>query len=290
MIFYRPILHRPILQRGALAFGLVFVFCAVATAQWGPAGNMGRPPAHLKPQRDIFPGNKFTFCTVAYTSVRGEQLGFGWNTDYPDSGFNFMIRLEELTTIEISKKPNGDPNQVVVELTDEELFDYPYIFMSDVGTAEFSDAEVEALRSYLLRGGFLHVDDFWGQRAWNYWEMEIEKVLPPKEGYHWRDLPLTHEMFHIVFSVKEVPQVPSIQYWRGSRDGTTSERGLSTAEAHLRYIAEPDTGRIMVLMSHNTDIADGWEKEREDEAYFREFSVKKSYPIGINIIAYVMTH
>ncbi len=278
--------------RFVIALSLTTVAASAASAQWGAQeGNMGRPPQHLKPERDIFPGDKFTFCTVAYTSVRREELGFGWNTDYPDAGYNFMIRLEELTTIEISKDNEGKPQQVVVELTDPELFDYPYIFMSDVGTADFTDEEVKALRSYLLRGGFLHVDDFWGDRAWNYWEMEIRKVLPSEENFRIIDLkPGNHEIFNIVFPVKEVPQVPSIQYWNGSgRDGTTSERGLSTSEPHIRGIFHPD-GRLMVLMTHNTDIADGWEKERENEVYFQEFAVKKSYPLGINIIAYVMTH
>lgn len=253
--------------------------------QWRGGGNYFPAPSD-----EPFPGEKFTFCTVMYTSVRGEALGFGWNTDYPDSGYNFMIRLEELTTIQINKKPNGEPDQVILYLNDEDLFNYPYIFMSDVGTAEFDSEEVEALRAYLLRGGFLHVDDFWGDRAWRFWEYEIDKVLPQEEGYTIRDVPLSHEIFNIVFKVTEVPQVPSIQYWRGTRDGSTSERGAETAEPHLRAIFRPGTNDIMVLMSHNTDIADGWEKERESQEYFEEFSVKKSYPIGINIVVYAMTH
>ena len=248
----------------------------------------------MPPSRDVFPGDKFTFCTVAYRSVRSEALGFGWNTDWPDAGYNFMIRLEELTSIQINKKPNGEPHQVVVQLTDKELFDYPYVFMSDVGTAYFDDQEVEALREYLLRGGLLHVDDFWGDPAWRNWEYEIAKVLTPEE-YPIRDVPLTHPIFKIVFDIKEVPQIPSIQYWEGARDGTTSERGRATAEPHIRAIFHPDdagnpNGRIMVLMTHNTDVADGWEKEREDPQYFEEFSVKKSYPLGINIVVYAMTH
>ncbi len=92
-----------------------------------------------------------------------------------------------------------------------------------------------------------------------------------------------------VFNVKEVPQVPSIQYWSGARNGTTSERGMESAEPHLRGIWDKN-GRLMVVMSHNTDIADGWEKDRENEEYFREFSVKKSFPIGINIVVYALTH
>ncbi len=270
--------------------GVIAAGCLIAAASGVPAraqwGNEWPPPA--PPSRDIFPGGRFTFCTVAYYSVRAEALGFGWNTDYPDSGYNFMRRLAELTTIDITRERNGEPHQVVVQLTDPELFQYPHIFMSDVGTAEFNDEEVAALRQYLLRGGFLHVDDFWGDFAWRNWAYEMSKVFPPDE-YPIRDIPLDHPIFHIVFDVKEVPQVPSIQYWRGTQDGTTSERGEDSREPHFRGIWDKN-GRLMVVMSHNTDIADGWEKEGEEEEYFREFSVKRSYPLGVNIVAYSMTH
>lgn len=248
--------------------------------------NRGRIPD--PPPRSVFPGDTFTFCTVVYTSVRHEALGFGWDTDYPYAGRHFMTRLEELTTIKIERERNGDPHQVVMKLTDDALVNYPYIFMSDVGTAEFNQAEIEALRSYLLRGGFLHVDDFWGQRAWDYWEYEIDKVLPSDE-YPIEDVPLSDEIFHIVFDVLEVPQVPSIQHWERVNGATTSERGADSAVPHMRGIRDHN-GHWMVIMTHNTDIADGWEKETADPEYFQEFSVKKSYPLGINIVVYAMTH
>lgn len=272
---------------------LAGVVCDEASAQrwgndgWGRRGRRSRY-APKYPDRDIFPGNKFTFCTIEYRSVRREALGFGWSTDYPDSGYNFMLRLAELTTIEINRDENGEPHQVVLQLTDPELFKYPHIFMSDVGTASFTDAETEALRSYLLRGGFLHADDFWGDRAWLNFKYEMEHVLPPDE-FPIFDIPLDHELFHIIFDVKEVPQVPSIQYWMRPGASETSERGAESAEPHIRGIVDKN-GRLMVVMSHNTDIADGWEKEAENEEYFRKFSVKKSYPIGINIVVYAMTH
>jgi hypothetical protein len=201
-----------------------------------------------------------------------------------------MIRLAELTTIAINRDENGEPHQEILSLTDPALFNYPIIFMSDVGTCGFSAEEATALRKYLLAGGFLHADDFWGETAWKNWVYEISQVLSPDE-YPILDIPLTHDLFHIVFDVKEVPQVPSIQYWMQG-NGTTSERGAETAEPHFRGIFDkPENGgRLMVLMTHNTDIADGWEKERENEEYFREFSVKKSYPIGINLVVYALTH
>ncbi len=257
---------------------------------WGiSSGWDSRWQEPLRPKLKDFPGRKFTFCTVIYSNNgRYEPLGLGWGTDYPKSGENFMIRLAELTTIEINRQENGEPRQEVIRLTDPAVFNYPILFMSDVGTTDFSEKEITNLREYLLRGGFLHADDFWGDDAWDWWSYVIGQVLPPEE-YPIRDIPLSHDIFHIVFDVKEVPQVPSIQYWSSTRNGTTSERGSETREPHLRGIWDKN-GRLMVIMSHNTDLADGWEQERENEEYFREFSVKKSYPLGINIVVYAMTH
>ena len=259
-----------------------------AFAQMLGRGERTIPPP-TAPKLSDFPKQKFTFCTIAYTNNgRDEDLGFGWNTDYPDSGYNFMIRLEELTTVEINKDQQGEPVQKVLLLTDPALFDYPYIFMSDVGRLIFSRQEADRLQQYLLRGGFLHVDDFWGEGAWNSWVAQLNYVLPPDE-YDIVDIPLSHELFSIVFNVEEYPQVPSIQHWNRSGGMTTSERGAETEKVHFRGVFDKN-GRLMVLMTHNTDIADGWEKEKEDQEYFERFSVKKSYPIGINIVVYALTH
>lgn len=267
--------------------GLSLLLAAPAFGQFGSGDGPWRRFPNA-PTLNDFPQERFSFCTVMYTQYRSEDLGFGWSTDWPDAGYNFMIRLEELTTIRINRDKSGEPVQVNLHLTDDSLFDYPYIFMSDVGVADFSEPEAEQLREYLLRGGFLHVDDFWGEEAWDSWRMQLEKVLPPDE-YPIQDIPLSHPIFNIVFKITEKAQVPSIQYWRGTRDGTTSERGESTSEVHIRGIYD-NNGRLMVVMTHNTDIADGWEKEREDHDYFEKFAVKKSYPLGINIVVYALTH
>ncbi len=264
---------------------LVILTAAPVDAQRG-RGPWNTPPKF--PTSINIPADEFIFCTIMYQQGRTEDLGFGWGTDYPDSGENFMTRLEELTTIRISRDEFGVPNQVVLRLTDDELYNYPFIFMSDVGTVVLDHSEIECLRNYLLRGGFLLADDFWGEAAWSNWEAVMSEVFPPDE-YPIRDIPLSHEIFNIVFHVKEVPQVPSIQHWVRSNGATTSERGWATAEPHFRGIWDKN-GRLMVAMTHNTDIADGWEKEGESEEYFREFSVKKAYPLGINIVVYALTH
>ncbi|MBI1783876.1 DUF4159 domain-containing protein [Candidatus Sumerlaeota bacterium] len=230
------------------------------------------------PPRDIFPGDKFTFCRIRYTSDMSRSGG-PWYTDYPDSDENFSTRLAEMTTIEV------DPHHVVVDLTDDVIFKYPILYMLEVGTLEFKDEEVEMLREYLLRGGFLLVDDFWGKEEWRNWEEQISRVFPPEE-YPMVDIPLSHEIFHCVFEIKEVPQIPSIYIWMNT--GSSTERA-DAPYAESKGIFDKHN-RLMVVVMHNTDLGDGWEREGENEEYFNRFSAKKAYPMGINIITYAMTH
>ncbi|MEZ4415278.1 MAG: DUF4159 domain-containing protein [Gemmatimonadota bacterium] len=229
----------------------------------------------------------FTFCRVFYNQVRYEWMGQGWRTDYPDSDRNFMLRFSQLTTADVAHFENNEPFHAVVTLTDDALFECPFIFMSDVGTLGLSGAEADNLRAYLLKGGFLWVDDFWGEDAWEQWTREIGRVLPPA-AYPIVDLPLSHEMLQTLYKVDRVPQVPSIQFWRRSGRSQTSERGQESAEPHLRAIFD-ERGRIMVVMTHNTDIADGWEREGEDDEFFYLFS-PPAYGLGVNVVLYALTH
>lgn len=226
----------------------------------------------------------FMFCRLLYTQVRREAGGQGWSTDYPVSDGNFMTRLSQFTTTSIGRWHDGEPGYVVVRATDPLLFQCPFVFLSDAGTVGLDEEEVEQLRTYLLKGGFLWADDFWGDYAWDNWAAEIARVLP---GYAIEDITPGHQLLSTFYQVDRIPQIPSIQYWRGSGGGT-SERGAESAEPHLRAITD-DTGRIMVLMSHNTDIADGWEREGEDDDFFYTFS-PEAYAIGINIVLYSMSH
>lgn len=233
------------------------------------------------------PNGKYVFTRVLYDQVRGEPGGQGWSTDYPAADVNFMIRLSELTTATVDMDKHDEPKHVVVLLTDPRLFNYPFIFMSDVGTIGLSDLEAERLRTYLLKGGFLWVDDFWGTWAWAQWEREISRVLAPGE-YPIFDVPLDHPIFTMMHTITRIPQIPSIQHWRRSGGDTTSERGHDSAEPHFRGIAD-EHGRLMVVMSHNTDIADGWEREGEEYEYFYRFS-PEAYSFGFNVAIYSMTH
>jgi hypothetical protein len=265
-----------------LVAGLVSGLAATSSAQrFFREGRMPpRYPPHTMPDRD------FAFCKLMYNSVRYEALGMGWATDYPYAGINLMTRFSELTTAQVSTDTRGEPNHWVVQLTDQELFNCPFIMAADVGTIGLSGDEASQLREYLLKGGFLWVDDFWGSRAWEHWSTEIGRVLPPGQ-YPIHDLPLDHPVFRTLSYVEAVPQITAIQFWWGS-GGTTSERGADSAVAHLRAITD-EHDRVLVLMSHNTDVADSWEREGEDPRYFEQFS-PNGYGLGINVLLYAMSH
>lgn len=284
MSFARP-------RRLAL-FVVLFVVIAIAGAllhaQWQRQRGRGWSWYRIPPRfatADSFDG-AFNFCRVMYQSARREAGGMGWWTDYPSADVNFSIRFSELTKGQVSRQPSGDPNHLVVRLTDAALFQCPFVLMEDVGTASLSEVEVERLRAYLLKGGFLWVDDFWGQRAWETWTRELAKVLSPGQ-YPIVELPLDHVIFRTLFQVTRVPQIPSIQFWRQS-GGLTSERGSDSAEPRARVVRD-ELGRVMVLMTHNTDIADAWEREGEDPEFFYNFSVE-GYAVAINVLLYAMTH
>jgi hypothetical protein len=251
-------------------------------AMWDGWRN-GRPRYATPALRD----GQFHFCRLLYPSAYREAGGSGWRTDYPGADINFSIRFAELTKTAVGKDHDGEPEHFVVRSSDDDaLFHCPFVHMEDSGTTRFSDADVQQLRKYLLKGGFMWNDDFWGPAAWENWESEIARVLPPAQ-YPVVDIPVTHAMFQTVFTVKRILQVPAISHWRRGGGGT-SERGELSAEVHTRGIFD-EKGRLMVLMTHNTDISDTWEREGEDVEYFYRFS-PEGYAIAINVMLYVMTH
>jgi hypothetical protein len=266
------------------AVALLAAAAAAAYAQ-GYRFREGSLAARYAPPR--MPDASFVICRISYRSVRVEPMGIGWQTDYPFAEINLTTRLSELTKTRVSRDPSGQPNHFVVRLTDDTLFNCPLTLASDVGSLGFTPPEIERLRLYLLKGGFLWVDDFWGTLAWRHWSNEIAKVLPPSE-YPIEDVPLTDPMLKSMFEVAQVPQITNIQFWRGVGGQTTSERGPDSTEAHLRAIRDRQ-GHIMVLMTHNTDVADSWEREGEDPGFFYQFS-PNGYALGINVLLHAMTH
>jgi hypothetical protein len=238
------------------------------------------------PPRD-FPDRHFVTCRMFYTSVRRESNGAGWRTDYPWGERHLSLRLSELTRTRVSLLTPQVPHAWLVRLTDDELFQCPMLMASDVGTMGLSDAEAERLHQYLNKGGFLWVDDFWGTPAWEQWSKEIAKALPSPD-YVIEDVPLSDPIFRSLMEVTAVPQITSIRFWRASNGRNTSERGADSAEPHLRGIRDA-RGRLMVVMTHNTDVADSWEREGEDPEFFYQFS-PDGYALGINVALYALTH
>jgi hypothetical protein len=227
-----------------------------------------------------FKSDVFTFVRVEYSAY---GRSYSWQTDYPDSDLNFSYRLQQMTSLKVRNDPIHMP------LTDEKLFDYPFLYMLEIGSMDLNEEEVAALRRYLTNGGFLMVDDFWGDYQYQNLRDNLKRVFPEYEPV---ELGLDHPIFHCVYDLKEIPQVPGINWARSSRIGPgqfTSTSENNVGPAHYRGLFDKD-GRMMVIICQNTDLGDGWEREGEEEWYFHEFSEKKAYPMGINIIFYAMTH
>ena len=233
------------------------------------------------------PDSSFVICRLAYTQVRREQSGIGWETDYPYAEINLSTRFSELTRTRISRDTDGSPNYYVVRATDDTLFNCPVIVASDAGTLGFTEAQADRLRQYFLKGGFLWADDFWGTAAWENWEYQIGRVLPADE-YPIEDIPLDDPILRSQFELHEIPQITNIQFWRQWGGTNTSERGADSAEVHFRAIRDSHR-RIVVLMTHNTDVADSWEREGEDPDFFYQFS-PRGYALGVDVLLHVLTH
>ncbi len=286
-------LRRIAFRRYLIVLGTVtFLLAGIAVAQRGYRSYRGyRDPTDRGgvPDWEIdanFKHDLFTFVRIQYDSYGGwGRGGGGWSTDWRDSDLNFSLRLQQLTSLKVNPEP------IILRLTDEELFNYPFIYIIEPGALVFSEEEVRALRRYCLNGGFLMVDDFWGDSQYENLRLELKRVFPDRDPF---EVPLSHEIFHCVYDMKEKPQVPAIGRayptssgrivtWENARDGS------DTSTAYYKAITD-DSDRIMVFICHNTDLGDGWEREGEDQWYFDEFSVKKAYPMGINIVTYAMTH
>jgi hypothetical protein len=245
--------------------------------EMAPGDRKGLPEWEIDPH---FKKDVFTFARIEYNAsgMGGGGWREPWMTDYPDSDLNFSIRLQQLTSLKVNPRP------VILQLTDEALFDYPFIYMLEIQRLFFDEEEVTNLRRYLLNGGFLMVDDFWGDAAWANLARQMERVLP---DYKPVELSIDHPIFHAVFDLKEKPQIPGIDWARSYGPNSPSER--FSGPPHYRAWFD-DKGRMMAIACQNTDLGDGWEREGEEEWYFHQYSEKQAYPMGINIVFYAMTH
>lgn len=215
------------------------------------------------------PGHSFYFTRAIYTGYRGS-----WATDYPKADQQFLAVLTRLTGIDAFEMDHA------VRLDDPELRRFPFVYAVEVGDMELSPAEIEGLRGYLLAGGFLAVDDFWGTAQWRQFERQIMNVLPEFEIV---DIPLENEIFRAFYDIQQIIQVPNVG--QGESGGPTYER--DGYDPHFRGIYD-ERGRLMVVINWNTDLGDGWEWA-ERPMYPLEYSTY-AYQMGANFIMYSMTH
>ena len=164
---------------------------------------------------------------------------------------------------------------------DEALFDYPYIYVVEPGSMNLSQAEAERLREFFARGGFMHVDDFWGVRERQNVINQMRKIWPEREM---EDLPLTHEIFHSFFDLDQIMQIPNVS--NACRGGRTWEDS-SDIYPHI-YAIKDERERIVAVFTYNSDLGDAW--EWMDEPCYPELFSGQSYRMGLNFIIYSMSH
>jgi len=238
-----------------------------------------------------FEQDAFSFCRIRFVSGSQGRSWGTWITDFPDSDMNLSFRLQQMTSLRVS------PDGRVLRLNNKDLYHYPWIYMVEPGRLILDEEEVQVLRDFLLNGGFLMADDFWGEFQWQNFAREMKKVFPDREFI---ELEMDHPIFHTVFDIsvpKQKLQTPNwMQAVQSLQPGhpyygmTWEERaGYGSEEMHVRAILDAK-GRIMVIATHNCDNGDGWEREGQNDDFFHNFSEKRAFPLGINIIVYAMTH
>ena len=230
------------------------------------------PPSPLQYPREW---HEFYFTRAAYSSYGRGYGGRGnsWAIDYPKADIQFLTVLKRLTNLDAYDDENA------VLLTDPRIRNFPFLYALEVGYMSLSEAEVEGLRDYLLAGGFLVIDDFWGSQEWAQFEFQMKLVFPGREII---DLDPSHTVFNTFYEIDEILQVPAYgRYW----GGRTYER-----DGYVPYVKgiQDDDGRLMVIINWNTDLGDAWEWAEQPD-YPVPYSTF-AFQMGVNMIVYAMTH
>lgn len=239
-----------------------------------------RPPSTTPPDGASF--GEYTFVRTIYDSPsrgygrRGYGYGGGtWTVDYPEADNNFIVGLREWagTNLKIAPRPEA------LEIMDDRIYDYPILYVVEPGFMELSDEQALKLREYIARGGFIFLDDFWGEYEWQNVQEQFRRVLPE---YEIKDLPLNHPIFHSYLDVEEVVQVPNVG---NAMRGETSEKG--GVVPHYMGI-ENKNGRMVAFIARNCDLGDAWEWIN-DSRYPVKYGLP-AYKVGINVVIYAMSH
>ena len=231
-----------------------------------------------------FKEDVFTFARLKFEAERGYGWGGGrlWDDDSPEADLNVIFRLYETTSLKVR------PGLHFIDITTNDLANYPFVYVAAAGRLVLSGAEADCLRRYMLNGGFVMADDFWGDDQWHHFYEQLKGIFPNREPV---ELTLDHPIFHTVFKFKKLPQIPSVGAFISY--GLPYDPGWSYEEKdhdpHY-YAVYDDKNRMMMLICHNNHYGDGWEHEGDDHTYFDTFSEPMGYPMLINILVYAMSH
>jgi hypothetical protein len=250
-----------------------------------------RDPERIKEQEIMekslnpeFTNDVFTFARLKFNQDMGYGYGRGrtWDDDTPEADLNLTYRLFEVTSLKVRPWLN------YIDITTKDLPNYPFVYLAASGQLSLNDDEVKALREYLLNGGFLMADDFWGDDQWHSFYDQMKQIFPDREPV---ELTLDHRIFHSVFDFKAEPQIPSVGSFLSEGVSYDPEWAYNEKDHSPHYYAiYDDKKRMMALICHNNHFGDGWEHETEDERYFDKFSEPMAYPMFINILVYAMSH
>jgi len=218
---------------------------------------------------------RYNARTDSYGGGFGYGYGFGysWSRDYPKADRQFLMALRRLTRIQARS------TEQVVDLDSDEIFNYPWVYAVQVANWTFTDAEAKRLREYLLKGGFLMVDDFHGTADWDRFMAGMRMVFPNRPT---EDLNDNDEIFHVLYDIGQRFQVPGEQYVVTGR--TYEKDGYVPKWRAIR----DDKGRIMVAICHNMHLGDAW--EWADMPEYPERFASMAFRVGLDYIMYGMTH
>jgi len=273
------------MQRGLLLAAIL----SIVSAALAQRGRFFREPDDDEVQAPVRSA-EYHFLRVEYTDLPQFHRGWGyssrdgmgtgwWLVDWPAAENHFTAGVSRLTRID-----SGDPRHM--RLTDARLFDYPWIYATQTGWWDLSDAETARLREYLLRGGFLVVDDFWGAEQWEIFRQTMHRVLPDQPI---SDIAETDSVMHVLYDIAEKDRtfIPGSRHLRRGPDGAVEIWQPEGTRPAWRAMYDP-RNRMVVAVNFNTDVGDAW--EFADVPYYPEAMTSLAYRYGINYLVYAMTH
>jgi hypothetical protein len=242
----------------------ILIFCFFAAGAFALEENPNIGPA----------GDAFTFIRVQFDSVQGGWGYPGWSHDYPEAETNFLRGVTRLSNIHVHAEPS------ILRLDDDRIFEFPFLYLVEIGRdggPDFSSKEIENLREYVLRGGFVLIDDFKGNAGWHDFRRAFQRIFPDNR---WIKLDRRHPVFHIFYDIDGAQRIPGIYFLHGNvpSDHLTPEN----------WAILDGSGRIMILINWNSDMGDGWE-HTYDPAYPTQYA-NLAYRLGINYLLYALTH